>query len=253
MIKVILSGCNGHMGQVLTDILNADPATVITGGIDIAPANNVREYPIFSKASDCNVEADVVIDFSNYRAVDALLDFCVERSLPLVLCTTALTDETLAKVDACSKRIPILRSANMSVGINLLLKLVKEAAKLLAPAGYDMEIVEAHHNRKIDAPSGTALALGESMNEALDNTYHFVFSRSDRHEKRDPKEIGISSVRGGSIVGEHTVMFAGQDEVIEFKHTAYSRAIFGKGAVEAAKFLAGKPAGMYDMSDVIDA
>ncbi|MCI6636975.1 MAG: 4-hydroxy-tetrahydrodipicolinate reductase [Bilifractor sp.] len=251
MIKVILSGCNGHMGQVLTDILNADSETVVVAGIDIAPANNVREYPIFTHPSDCNVEADAVIDFSNFRATDALLDFCVERRLPLVLCTTALTEDTLAKVQECSKTIPILRSANMSVGINLLMKLVKEAAALLAPAGYDMEIVEAHHNRKIDAPSGTALALGESMNEALDKEYHFVFSRHDRHEKRDPKEIGISSVRGGSIVGDHTVMFAGQDEVIEFRHTAYSRAIFGKGAVEAAKFLAGKPAGMYDMSDVI--
>lgn len=251
MIKVILSGCNGHMGQVLTDILNADSETVVVAGIDITPANNVREYPIFTAPSDCSVDADAVIDFSNFRATDALLDFCVNRRLPLVLCTTALTEETLAKVSEASKVIPILRSANMSVGINLLMKLVKEAAALLAPAGYDMEIVEAHHNRKIDAPSGTALALGESMNEALDNKYHFVFSRHDRHEKRDPKEIGITSVRGGSIVGDHTVMFAGQDEVIEFKHTAYSRAIFGKGAAEAAKFLAGKPAGMYDMSDVI--
>lgn len=195
MVKVILSGCNGHMGQVLTDILNADSETVIAAGIDIAPANNVREYPIFSSPADCSVEADAVIDFSNFRATDALLDFCVDRRLPLVLCTTALTEETLAKVAECSKIIPILRSANMSVGINLLMKIVKEAAALLAPAGYDMEIVEAHHNRKIDAPSGTALALGESMNEALDNEYHFVFGRHDRHEKRDPKEIGISSVR----------------------------------------------------------
>ena len=153
-------------------------------------------------------------------------------------------------MEEASRQTAILRSANMSLGINLLMKLLKEAAARLAPAGYDMEIVEKHHNRKLDAPSGTAIALGESMNEALDNQYHFVFDRSQRHEKRDPKEIGISSVRGGSIVGEHEVIFAGQDEVITFSHSAYSRSIFGKGAVEAAKFLAGKPAGKYDMSDL---
>ncbi len=153
-------------------------------------------------------------------------------------------------MEEASRQTAILRSANMSLGINLLMKLLKEAAARLAPADYDMEIVEMHHNRKLDAPSGTAIALGESMNEALDNQYHFVFDRSQRHEKRDPKEIGISSVRGGSIVGEHEVIFAGQDEVITFSHSAYSRSIFGKGAVEAAKFLAGKPAGKYDMSDL---
>ncbi len=251
MTRIILSGCNGHMGQVLTDLIDADPAAAVVAGIDVMPATNVRNYPVFAKAADCGVEADAIIDFSHFSAVDALLDFSAEKKIPLVLCTTALTEETLVKVDESSKKVAILRSANMSVGINLLMKVVKEAAKLLAPAGYDMEIVEAHHNRKIDAPSGTALALGESMNEGLDNEYHFVFGRSDRHEKRDPKEIGISSVRGGSIVGDHQIIFAGQDEVIEFRHTAYSRAIFGKGAIEAAKFLAGKPAGMYDMSDVI--
>jgi 4-hydroxy-tetrahydrodipicolinate reductase len=192
-----------------------------------------------------------MIDFSNFRAVDGLLDFCVEKGLPLVLCTTGLSETQLAKVKEASGKIAILRSANMSVGINLLMKLLKEAAAKLAPAGFDMEIVEKHHNRKIDAPSGTAIALGESMNEALDGAYHFVYDRSQRHEKRDPKEIGISAVRGGNIVGEHEIIFAGQDEVIEFKHTAYSRAIFAKGALEAAKYLAGKPAGLYDMSDVI--
>ena len=192
-----------------------------------------------------------MIDFSNFRAVDGLLDYCRERNLPLVLCTTGLTPETIAKVKETSASVAILRSANMSVGINLLMKAVAEAAKLLAPKGYDMEIVERHHHRKLDAPSGTAVSLAESMNEALGNEYHFVYDRSQRHEKRDPKEIGISAVRGGNIVGEHEIIFAGQDEVIEFKHTAYSRAIFAKGALEAAKYLAGKPAGLYDMSDVI--
>lgn len=150
-----------------------------------------------------------------------------------------------------SEKTAVLKSANMSMGINLLLKLLKDAAKVLAPAGYDIELVERHHNQKVDAPSGTALALADSVNEALDNKYSYVYDRSTRRQKRDPHEIGISAVRGGSIVGDHEVIFAGMDEVIEFKHTAYSRSVFGKGAVEAANFLAGRPAGMYDMSDVI--
>ena len=251
MIRVLLSGCNGHMGQVLTDLMEADSDVETVAGIDIAPDAAVRKYPVFATPDACTVDADVCIDFSNFHAIPALLSYCTKKKLPLVLCTTGLTDEILAQVKEASAQTAILRSANMSLGINLLMKVLKEAAKTLAPAGYDMEIVEAHHNRKLDAPSGTALALGESMNEALDGQYHFVFSRHDRTEKRDPKEIGISSVRGGTIVGIHDVMFAGQDEVIEFKHTAYSRAIFGNGAIQAAKFLAGKPAGMYDMADVI--
>ena len=147
--------------------------------------------------------------------------------------------------------IPILKSANMSLGINLLLKLLKDAARVLAPAGFDIELVEKHHNQKLDAPSGTALALADSVNDALGGEYTYIYDRSQVRKKRDSKEIGISAVRGGTIVGEHEVIFAGTDEVIEFKHTAYSRSVFGKGAIEAAKFLAGKEAGMYDMSDVI--
>lgn len=251
MIRILLNGCNGHMGKVLTDLIEAAPDVETVAGIDIAPDAVKQKYPVFAAPEACTVDADVCIDFSNFHAVPALLDYCSEKKLPLVLCTTGLTDEILAQVKAASEKTAILRSANMSLGINLLMKVLKEAAATLAPAGYDMEIIEAHHNRKLDAPSGTALALGESMNEALNNEYHFVFSRHDRVEKRDSREIGISSVRGGTIVGIHNVMFAGQDEVLEFKHTAYSRAIFGNGAIQAARFLAGKPAGMYDMSDVI--
>lgn len=250
MIKVILSGCSGYMGKVLTEMIAAEPEMEIAAGIDPVKKDDLG-YPVFSEPSSCDAQADVMIDFSNFRAVDGLLDYCVSKGLPLVLCTTGLSEEQLAKVQEDSGKIAILRSANMSVGINLLMKLLKEAAAKLAPAGFDMEIVEKHHNRKIDAPSGTAIALGESMNEALDGQYHFVFDRSERHEKRDGKEIGISAVRGGTIVGEHEIIFAGQDEVITFKHTAYSRALFARGAVEAAKYLAGKPAGMYDMSQVI--
>ena len=250
MIRVILSGCCGYMGRVLTEMIASEPDMEIAAGIDLIKKDDLG-YPVFTDPSACDVPADVMIDFSNFRAVDSLLDFCVGKELPLVLCTTGLTEEQLAKVREDSGKIAILRSANMSVGINLLMKLLKEAAAKLAPAGFDMEIVEKHHNRKIDAPSGTAIALGESMNEALNSEYHFVYDRSERHEKRDAKEIGISAVRGGTIVGEHEIIFAGQDEVITFRHTAYSRALFARGAVEAAKYLAGKPAGLYDMSQVV--
>ena len=198
------------------------------------------------------MEADCLIDFSTASAVDDLLAYCVEKKLPCVLCTTGLSEEQLGKVNEAAGSVAILRSANMSLGINLLMKLLKEAAAILAPAGFDMEIVEKHHNLKLDAPSGTALALADSINEEFDHSYEYVYDRSSRREKRPIKEIGISAVRGGTIVGDHDVIFAGQDEVITFSHTAYSKAIFGKGAVQAAKFLAGCSAGMYDMSDVIN-
>mgnify|MGYP000047505280 FL=1 len=189
--------------------------------------------------------------FLPQKATDKLLEYSAARQIPVVLCSTGLSQEQLAKVEETSRKVAVLKSANMSLGINTLLKLVQDAARVLAAAGFDMEIVEKHHRLKLDAPSGTALALADSINEAMDNQYHYVYDRSQKREKRDDKEIGISAVRGGTIVGEHEIIFAGQDEVIEFKHTAYSKAIFGKGAVEAAKFLAGKPAGRYDMSDVI--
>ena len=198
------------------------------------------------------MDADAIIDFSNAKAVDALMDYSAKRGIPLVLCTTGLSEEQNAKVDEISKKVAIMKSANMSLGINTLFKLIQEAAKVLATAGFDMEIVERHHHLKVDAPSGTALALADSLNEAMDHKYHYVYDRSQVRQKRDEKEIGISAVRGGSIVGEHEIIFAGPDEVIEFKHTAYSKAVFGKGAVEAAKYLAGKPAGRYDMKDVIN-
>ena len=250
MVKIIMHGCNGHMGQVISDIVEKDPDAEIVAGIDIADQGK-NSYPVFTDIDTCQVEADAIIDFSSAKATDKLLTYSVERQIPVVLCSTGLSEEQLAKVEEASKKVAVLKSANMSLGINTLLKLVQDAAKVLAAAGFDMEIVEKHHRLKLDAPSGTALALADSLNEAMDNQYHYVYDRSQRREQRDDKEIGISAVRGGTIVGEHEVIFAGQDEVIEFKHTAYSKAIFGKGAVEAAKFLAGTPAGRYDMSDVI--
>ena len=250
MVKVIMHGCNGHMGQTISGLAANEETVEIVAGIDTRDEGK-NPYPVFSSLRECNVEADVVIDFSSFHATDALLDACVEKKLPLVLCTTGLTKEQLEKVDEDSTKIPILRSANMSLGINTLLKLLQDAAKVLAGAGFDMEIVEKHHKLKCDAPSGTALALADSLNEAMGNEYHYVFDRSERHEARDAREIGISAVRGGTIVGDHDVIFAGEDEVITFSHRAYSKAVFGKGALEAAKFLAGKPAGKYDMQDVI--
>lgn len=252
MIRVIMHGCNGKMGQVISGLVAADPAVEMVAGIDVWDDGH-NTYPVFADINDCDVEADCLIDFSTASAVEKMLDYCVAKKLPCVLCTTGLSEEQLQKMKEASESTAILKSANMSLGINLLLKMLKEAAGVLAPAGFDMEIVEKHHNLKVDAPSGTALALADSINEEFNNEYEYVYDRSSRREKRPAKEIGISAVRGGTIVGDHDVIFAGADEVITFSHTAYSKAVFGKGAVQAAKFLAGKDAGMYNMGDVIDA
>lgn len=252
MIRAIMNGCNGKMGQVIVGICKADPEIEIVAGIDLYDGI-ANDFPVFSNISVCDVKADVIIDFSNVKAVDDLLVYSEEKQIPVVLCTTGLSDEQLDQVKKTSEKVAVLKSANMSLGINMLMELLKQAAVTLAPAGFDIEIVEKHHNQKLDAPSGTALALADSMNEALDDAYTYKYDRSQERKKRDANEIGISAVRGGNIVGQHEVIFAGLDEVITFEHTAYSRSVFGKGAVEAAKFLAGKPAGFYDMSDVIKA
>ena len=252
MIRLIMHGCNGKMGQVISGIAAEDPEIQIVAGVDRQDDGH-NPYPVFSDISACDVEADVLIDFSTASAVDKLLDYCVANKLPCVLCTTGLSVQQVAHVEEAAREVAVLRSANMSMGINLLLKMLKDAADVLAPAGYDIEILEKHHNLKLDAPSGTALMLADSINEECGNAYTYVYDRSQRREKRDKKEIGISAVRGGTIVGEHEVIFAGQDEVITFSHSAYSKAVFAKGAVQAGKFLTGKPAGMYDMSHVINA
>ena len=235
---------------MITGLVKEDPEITIAAGVDKfqGPQN---PYPVFDSIGKCDVRADVVIDFSTAAALEEVLAYCVEKQVPAVLCSTGYSEEQLGKIAEASEKTAILKSANMSMGINLLLKLLKDAAKVLSPAGYDIELVERHHNQKLDAPSGTALALADSINDAMGGQYEYVYDRSQVRRKREKKEMGISAVRGGTIVGEHEVIFAGVDEVIEFKHTAFSRSVFGKGAVEAAKFLAGKPAGMYDMSDVI--
>ncbi|MDO5416375.1 MAG: 4-hydroxy-tetrahydrodipicolinate reductase [Lachnospiraceae bacterium] len=250
MIRMIMHGCNGAMGQVIAGIVEQDPEIVIAAGVDLnTEAKN--GFPVYRTLDEVKEEADVIVDFASAKAVDGLLDFCGRRHMPVVLCTTGLSREQLDKAAETAGKTAVLRSANMSLGVNVLLKLVAEAAKVLAASGFDMEIVEKHHNQKMDAPSGTALALADAVNEAMGNRYHYVCDRSQVRAKREQTEIGISSVRGGSIVGDHDVIFAGRDEVVTLSHTAYSKAIFAKGAVAAAKFLAGKEAGMYDMSDVI--
>lgn len=252
MVKVIMHGCNGHMGQVITGICKEDENVEIVAGIDLYDGIE-NTYPVFPNLKECDVTADVIIDFSNAKAVDALLDYCQATKTPVVLCTTGLSEEQLARVESVSKETAILRSANMSLGINTLMDLLKKATAVFADAGFDIEIVEKHHNQKLDAPSGTAIALADAINDELNNAYEYKFDRSQERKKREKKEIGISAVRGGNIVGEHDVIFAGMDEVITFSHTAYSKGVFAKGAVEAAKFMKGKPAGLYDMKDVIAA
>lgn len=250
MVKMILCGCGGHMGHVVAEIAAADPEIEIVAGIDLA-GQKEETFPVYASLGECTQEADVLIDFSSPKALDGILAYSTEKQVPAVLCTTGYTPEQMEQIKAAAQQVAMMKSANMSLGVNMLLKLLKTAAKTLAPAGFDIEIVEKHHNLKVDAPSGTALAMADSMNEALDDAYHYKYDRSQERVRRDAHEIGISAVRGGNIVGEHEVIFAGLDEIVEFKHTAYSKSIFAKGAVQAAKFMAGKPAGFYDMGDVI--
>ena len=250
MVRVIMHGCNGRMGQAITRLAKEDENITIVAGVD--PFDGItNDYPVYKNISECEIEADVVIDFALAGAVDGLLDYCVNKKLPVVLCTTGLSEEQMERVNKEAEKIAILKSANMSLGVNLLIKLLKDAAPVLGNAGYDIEIVEQHHKMKKDAPSGTALALADAINESLDNRYTYVYDRTDRSEARRADEIGISAVRGGTIVGIHDVIFAGEDEVITLNHTAYSRAIFAKGALTAAKYLSGKENGFYTMQDVI--
>lgn len=251
MVKALMRGCNGRMGQMISSIAKDTDGIEITAGVDLF--DGIRnDYPVFKSVEDVNVDFDVIIDFSKADdTMDSLLDYCSANNKPIVLCTTGLSPKQLDKVSETSKKVAVLRSANMSLGINVLLKFLREISEKLAEQGFDIEIVEKHHNQKLDAPSGTAVALGEACNEALGGEYEFVYDRSQRREKRPKKEIGFSAVRGGSIVGEHDVIFAGQDEVITLSHSAYSRSVFGKGAVAAAMFLSTQGPGLYDMSDVI--
>ena len=250
MTKIIMLGCNGRMGQMITDMVKQEDECTIVAGIDIVD-NRDNGYPVYTKLADCDVEADAIIDFTSATDFESRMDYAVDKQIPIIECSTGLSEEQMDYLKKASEKVAVLKSANMSLGINLLMKLLKEAAVKLAGDGFDVEIVEKHHNQKLDAPSGTALALADSINEAMDDRYEYIYDRSQVRQKRDKKELGISAVRGGTIVGEHEVIFAGTDEVITFKHTAYSRAVFAKGSITAAKYLKGKAAGLYDMSDVL--
>ena len=250
MIRLIISGCNGRMGRAVEAICAAAPDFEIAAGIDLLGQTD-RGFPVYDSPGPIREAADAAVDFSSPAALDGLLDFALARNLPLVLATTGYDGAQLAAIDRAAERIPIFRSANMSLGVNVLLELVRRAAAALGE-GYDVEIVERHHNKKVDAPSGTALMLAEAAAEALPYRPELICDRQSVRRPRGPHEIGISSVRGGGIVGDHEVIFAGRDEVIELRHSAMSREVFASGALRAARFLAGvQRPGLYSMADLV--
>lgn len=249
MTKIIMNGCNGKMGQVISRLVEEDPDAEIVCGVDLDTTQN-NDYPVVSAISEFTGEADVVIDFSHPSCLTSILDYCRAANTPVILATTGYSAEQKAEFTEAAKDIPIFFSANMSLGINLLISLAKQAAKLLE-GSFDIEIVERHHNKKIDAPSGTALAIADAIDETLSYPAEYVFDRHSVRRKRKGTEIGISAVRGGTIVGDHEIIFAGNDEVIELSHHAASKEVFAVGAIKAGKFMAGKPAGMYNMDMLV--
>lgn len=249
MLNIILSGCSGKMGRVITEMVQNDPDATIVAGIDTYP-NEKSAYPIFPNFDLCNLDADVIIDFSRPDALEGLIDFSKRKHIPAVIATTGYSPAQLDRINYLSQYVPVFRSGNMSLGINLMLDLLKTSTKILGDE-YDIEILEKHHNQKVDAPSGTAIMLADAINSAADNKFEYTYDRHSSSEKRSHKEIGMHSIRGGTIVGEHTVIFAGRDEFFEITHKAQSRELFAIGALRAAKFLPAKPCGIYNMSDVI--
>lgn len=249
MTKIIMNGCNGKMGQVITRLVSEDNECEIVAGFDVNDSIE-NTYPVFTNPDEFTGDADVIIDFSHPSALTTVLNYCKKRKLPVILATTGYTDEQKKEFTEASKEIPVFFSANMSLGINLIIALAKKATKLLE-GNFDIEIVERHHNQKIDAPSGTALAIADAIDETLSYPAEYVYDRHAVRRKRKTTEIGIHAVRGGTIVGDHEVIFAGTDEVIELKHSAHSKEVFAVGAIKAAKFMSDKPAGMYNMNDLI--
>jgi len=242
------------MGKVITDICSGEQGITIVAGADTNAAASSSasssSYPVYAAAADCKEEFDVIIDFSHVLALPFIMRFAEERKKPLVMCTTGLSDDDKKALAALSEKSPVFYSANMSLGINVLVSLAVKAAEILYP-GFDIEIVEAHHNQKVDAPSGTALMIADALNDALDNQMEYVYDRHEVRQKRDPKEIGLHAIRGGSIVGDHSVIFAGQEEVLTISHSAQTRNVFARGAIAAARFMSGKEPGMYSMKDLI--
>ncbi len=250
MLKIALSGCNGRMGQTVSKICAGDDRLMIAAGFDVN-TEKLFSYPVYSDPFEFSGKIGAVIDFSNPASLDSLLTYCVRYKVPVVLCTTGHSDAQLEKVENASKQIPIFKSGNMSIGINLIMDLLQTMGNVLG-RDYDVEIVEKHHNQKLDAPSGTALMLAEAVKGALPYDAEYVYDRHNVRRKREKNEIGIHAVRGGTIVGEHEVIFAGRDEVIEIKHSIISREVFASGAVNAAVFIASQSEpGIYDMGDYV--
>lgn len=249
MIRIIMNGCNGKMGQVITRLAAEDKDCEIVAGVDVNTSIQ-NTYPVYKSLDEFDGDADVVIDFSHPSCLTGILEYCKKKKLPVILSTTGFTPEQKEEFKAASSEVPVFFSANMSLGINLLIALAKKATKLLE-GNFDIEIIEKHHNQKIDAPSGTALAIADAIDETLSYPAEYIYDRHNVRRKRGEHEIGIHAVRGGTIVGEHEVLFAGTDEVIELKHSAHSKEVFAVGAIRAAKFITSKPAGMYDMNDLI--
>lgn len=252
MLKIAISGCNGRMGKVIQDIVSHRDGIKIVAGFDIN-TTKCSDFPVFADPFEFQGACDVIIDFSSPASTEHLLSYCKKNHTPVVICTTGQSAEQNEKIRTAANMFPVFRSGNMSIGIYLMMDLLRRSAAVLGEK-YDVEIVEKHHNQKVDAPSGTALMLADTVANALPNPVEYVYDRHERREKRPAHEIGISSIRGGTIVGEHSVLFCGRDEIIEIKHTALSREVFAVGAVEAAIFMAsGLQPGLYDMSDVIAA
>ncbi|MDT2614037.1 4-hydroxy-tetrahydrodipicolinate reductase [Enterococcus dongliensis] len=249
MIDIILSGANGRMGQVLQTMISQQSEMQIVAGID----RDVFEadFPTYQTITACQINADVVIDFSHYSAVPAVLDYCADRKLPVVIATTGLTNDIQEQMKNVATQTAVFFSANMSLGINLLAKAIREITPVLEEE-FNIEIVEKHHNQKKDAPSGTALLLADAVNDAVQTEKTYVYGRHGNDLENPLSELGIHAVRGGTIPGEHTVIYAGPDEVIELNHLALSRNIFASGAVKAAKYISKKTIGLYDMEKLID-
>ncbi len=248
MINVLINGCNGRMGQVLVKEIDRFENLFLAGGFDIND-DGLNAFPVYSNIDDIPNNIDVIVDFSVPVATLNILNYAVKTKTPIVIATTGFNEDEIAHIKEISKIIPIFKSSNMSFDINLMKKIVSQVATSLK--GNDIEIVETHHNKKIDAPSGTAISLADSINNALGNNMKYVYNRHDIHEKRQPNEIGFSSIRGGNIVGEHSVLFYGAYETFEIKHTSYSRDVFAEGALKACEFIIGKKAGLYGMDDMV--
>ncbi|MBP3436094.1 MAG: 4-hydroxy-tetrahydrodipicolinate reductase [Clostridia bacterium] len=249
MIRLIVCGCNGKMGRAVTACVKERCDCEIVAGFDRNTESNAG-YPVYANPANCDAEADVLIDFSHPSALSGVLAYANEHRIPAVIATTGLSAEDLLTVQDAAKQVAIFSSANMSLGVSLLAELAKKAAAILGNS-FDVEIIEKHHNQKIDAPSGTALMLAEAVSDGLSYAPKYVYDRQSVRTKRDPHEIGFSSIRGGTIVGEHEILFAGHDECISLSHSAMSKEIFASGAVNAAAFLVGKPAGLYTMKDLL--